>query len=156
MPGFGRLSGTYAQVRSAVQAAFLSFRSWRSILAFRKKSGRPLVWSSSWRTVIFGFMSNAGSRGATFWSSESFPSSTSWSTTAAVAVFDTDASAKAVPVVMGSAAATSRMPEAPSHRRPSSQRIATDTPGICSFLRSVSSRAWSALAGMPSGGHDRG
>ena len=79
-------------------------------------------------------MSKAGSRGATFWSSESFPSSTSWSTTAAVAVFDTDARAKAVPVVMGSAAATSRMPEAPSHRRPSSQRIATDTPGIWSFF----------------------
>ena len=60
------------------------------------------MWSSSWRTVIFGFMSKAGSSGATFSSSESFPSSTSCSTTAAVAVFETDASAKAVPVVIGS------------------------------------------------------
>ena len=42
------------------------------------------------------------------------------------------------------------MPEAPSQRRPSSQMIATDTPGIWSLARSLSRRAWSVLAGMPS------
>jgi hypothetical protein len=40
---------------------------------------------------------------------------------------------------MGAPTATLRIPEAPAHVRPSSQRIATETPGIDSFARTRSS-----------------
>ena len=56
-----------------------------------------------------------------------------------------------MPVVIDSFALTSANPEAPSHCRPSSHRIATETPGIDSFARRASRRRCSAAEGMTGG-----
>jgi len=65
-----------------------------------------------------------------------------------VSVFETDANAKAVSVVIAVAVEMSALPAAPDQRRPSSHTIAAETPGIpellSSALRRVSSRAASA------------
>ncbi len=110
------------------------------------KSGRPLVWSSSMCTVIRGSRLNAGSSGATGWSSPSFPSPTNCRITEAVKVLEMEASAKPVPVVTGRLAATSARPEAPAHAAPLSQTMATETPGTCNAARTFSRAFWSCAA----------
>ena len=94
----------------------------------------------------------SGSSEAADWSSSSCPSSMSCITTAAVIVLDTDAKEKAVPVVIGSRFATSARPATPAHARPSSQTMATDTPGIPVFLRHASTAFWRRVLGTPARG----
>ena len=74
------------------------------------------------------------------------PSSTSWSTTAAVNVFETEANAKPVPVVIGTSSATSRGP----WRRPTPGRrptaMATEMPGMPVLRAEVVDGALEAVA----------
>ncbi len=123
-----------------------------SIFEFEKKSGRLLRWSMSIRTVIRLSRPYSGRYSAAGRSSPTLPSSTSWSTTAAVNVFDTEANANAVPVVIGTSSATLALPVVPAHARPSSHAMATEMPGMPVLRRKSSIARWRRLLGTPARG----
>src|SRR3954466_10558015 len=78
---------------------------------------------------------------------------------AAVNVFDIEASANAVSAVTGRFVTTSATPAVPVQDRPSGHRIVTLTPGRCSLMARPSRRRWSAAsetAGRTRDGDGRG
>ena len=136
--------------RPAAGSTSRACRAWsaRSILAFEKKSGRPLRWSSSIRTVIRRSSPYAGRRRGGP-SSPTLPSSTSWRTTAAVNVLETDANANAVPGGHRPSCRDVGRPGAPAHARPSSHTIATETPGMPVLRRNSSIAFWRRVGRHP-------
>src|SRR6266536_4978689 len=118
------------------------------MVGFEKKSDKPLVWSSISRMVTAHDTRAVGSQRRRRSSSDRRPSSARSRMSAARNVLLTLPIAKAVPPETGTLVRRFAQPLTPVQRRPSGQRIVTDTPGAEYLLLNAARRVCRAAAGM--------